>query len=163
MTHGEQLALELEVEAAGTRKLLERLPDDKFGWQPHEKSMTLGRLAAHLAEMAIWTVPTVELDVFDPGDFTPWQSDSRADMLRKHDGTIAQAAACLRKANDGIWQQTWTFKTDGKTIFSMPRAAVMRTLILNHLIHHRGQLTVYLRLLNVPLPAIYGPSADEQN
>jgi uncharacterized damage-inducible protein DinB len=155
---------EFDHEMGTTRRLLERVPEDKFNWQPHAKSMTLGRLATHIAEVPQWTEPTLKEDVFDmkPGEYTPRTIPSRAELLATFDRIVASARAQIASATDAQMVATWTFKHAGQVVFTMPKAAVLRSFVMNHLIHHRGQLSVYLRLNNVSLPPIYGPSADEQ-
>ena len=138
------------------------MPDGKFDYQPHPKSMTLGRLANHVAELPGWTKETLDLEVLEMGpDYKPSIAPTRAEVLEKFDKGVAAAREKIAKATDEDWQVIWTFKYDGKTIMSMPRAAVMRSVVLNHLIHHRAQLGVFLRLNDVAIPGMYGPSADE--
>jgi uncharacterized damage-inducible protein DinB len=157
---------EFEHEMANTRKTLERVPDDKFDWKPHEKSMTLGGLATHLANIPSWTKNTFEvneLDVAPPGapPYRLEQAKSRAEVLEAFDKNVADARAALEAATDENWQGKWSLLMSGKTIFTLPRPAVFRGFIMSHSIHHRAQLGVYLRLLDVAVPSIYGPSADE--
>lgn len=157
---------EFEHEMANTRKTLERVPDDKFAWKPHEKSMTLGGLVTHLANIPSWTKETFnreELDVAPPGapPYRLEEKKSAAEALATFDENVASARAALEAATDENWQGKWSLLMGGKTIFTLPRTAVMRGFVMNHLIHHRAQLGVYLRLLDVPVPSIYGPSADE--
>jgi uncharacterized damage-inducible protein DinB len=157
---------EFDHEMANTRKTLERVPEDKFAWKPHEKSMSLGGLSTHLANIPSWTAQTFdrdELDIAPPGA-PPYRLDeakSPADLLEAFDKNVASARAALEAAGDENWQGKWSLLMGGKPIFTLPRTAVMRGFIMNHLIHHRAQLGVYLRLLDVPVPSIYGPSADE--
>ena len=157
---------EFENEMANTRKTLERVPDDKFAWKPHEKSSSLGGLATHLANIPSWTKNTFEqdeLDVTPPGQ-PPYRLEEKkttAELLAAFDENVASARAALESATDENWQGKWSLLMGGKTIFTLPRTAVMRGFVMNHLIHHRAQLGVYLRLLDVPVPSIYGPSADE--
>jgi uncharacterized damage-inducible protein DinB len=153
---------ELRQEAQTTRSLLERVPEAALAWAPHEKSMTLGRLAGHLAELpglvgAIVTQP--EFD-FATGGFTPYVATSVAELLRVFDENIRRAEAALQGQPDEHLQAPWRLLRDGQVLYEMPRTAFLRTLVLNHSVHHRGQLSVYLRLQNVPLPWIYGPTAD---
>ena len=158
---------EFDHEMASTRRALERVPEDKFGWKPHEKSMTMGRLASHLAELT-GLVPrmleTESLDFAPPGGppFQPKTAASRVELVEMFDKNIASARAAIATASDTQLMVTWTLLAGGKTMFSLPRIAVLRTMVMNHIIHHRGQLAVYLRLNDVPVPALYGPSADEQ-
>jgi uncharacterized damage-inducible protein DinB len=157
---------EFDHEMANTRKTLERVPEDKFAWKPHEKSMTLGGLATHLSNIPSWTKETFgkdELDISPPGqpEYRLEEAKSRAELLAAFDKNIVEARAALESATDESWAGKWSLLMGGKTIFTLPRTAVMRGFVMNHLIHHRAQLGVYLRLLDVPVPSIYGPSADE--
>jgi len=166
MSISKTLLPEFDHEMANTRKTLERVPEDKFDWKPHEKSMTLGGLATHLANIPSWTKNTFEADELDlapAGQPAPRleQAKSTAEILEAFDKNVASARAALESATDENWQGKWSLLMGDKTIFALPRTAVMRGFIMNHLIHHRAQLGVYLRLLDVPVPSIYGPSADE--
>jgi uncharacterized damage-inducible protein DinB len=166
MRLSEMILPEFEQEMANTRKTLERVPDDKFDWKPHAKSSSLGGLATHLANIPSWTKFTFaqdELDIAPPGEpaFTLEQAKSTADLLAAFDQNVADARSALAGAEDEKWFGKWSLLRGGNTIMTLPRAAVMRGFVLSHLIHHRAQLGVYLRLLDVPVPAIYGPSADE--
>ncbi|HEX8352797.1 MAG TPA: DinB family protein [Pyrinomonadaceae bacterium] len=159
----ETLAAELRQEAKTTRRVLERVPEASFGWKPHEKSMTLGRLAAHVAELPELIVPALtreELD-FAAGDFKPFNPTTTAELLEKFDRNIDAVAELLKGQPDERMGEKWRLRNGDHVLFEMPRAAVVRFVGLNHVVHHRGQLSVYLRLLDVPLPSIYGPSADE--
>ena len=153
---------------ANTRKTIERVPEDKYAWKPHEKSMTMGRLATHLAEL-LGLVPTaLETESFDfspPGapPRQPKTAASRAELLEMFDKNVAAARAAIGAAGDAQLMVKWTLLNGGRTMFSLPRIAVLRGMAMNHIIHHRGQLAVYLRLNDVPEPALYGPSADEQS
>jgi uncharacterized damage-inducible protein DinB len=121
-------------------------------------------LASHLANLVIWSVPTLEQDEFDlPADYQPWKADSPTDLLTHFDGNIDQTLKVLDNYPDEKMMQKWTMRSGDRTFFTLPRIVVMRSFILNHLVHHRGQLSVYLRLNDIPVPAIYGPSADEQS
>lgn len=154
---------EFEQEAKTTRRVLERVPTDKLGWKPHEKSMSLGTLAMHIAGgpgfISSWALE----DSFTmTGGGSP-EAKSTADILAAHDASVAQTKANIATVGDAGLGKTWALKTpDGKTAMAMPKAALLRSIALNHIYHHRGQLSVYLRLLNVPVPSIYGPSADEK-
>jgi uncharacterized damage-inducible protein DinB len=156
---------EFDHEMGVTRRLLERLPDSEFAWAPHPKSMTLGRLAEHLAELPQWVGATVERDQLDMAvERRPegYQSPAtRQAVLAMFDASVAAARGTLAGAVDAQLMAPWTLLQGGQVLFTMPRAAVLRSFVFNHLIHHRGQLSVYLRMHNVPLPSIYGPSADE--
>jgi uncharacterized damage-inducible protein DinB len=167
MTLSEGLLPEFDQEMASTRKTLERVPEGQFGWKPHEKSMTLGRLASHVAESPGWAATTIETDSLDlapPGapPFKPITADTRQEVLAIFEKNIAAARAAIAGASDDHLAKPWSLLMGGKTILTLPRMSVLRTFVMNHTIHHRAQLGVYLRLNNIPLPAIYGPSADEQ-
>lgn len=157
------LAAEMRQEAKTTRRLLERVPEASFDWKPHEKSMTLGRLAAHVAELPELIIPALTQDELDfaSGDFKPFNPTSAAELLEKFDRNVEAAASLLEKQPDASMGDKWRLRSGDRVLFEMPRAAVVRFVGLNHVVHHRGQLSVYLRLLDVPLPSIYGPSADE--
>ena len=154
---------ELENEAKVTRHVLERVPADKFDWKPHEKSMTMGRLAVHCAEMFGWTKETLKSDVLDFAtmDFTPFEPKSSEELLAFFDDHIAKAKIILAETPDETFLTDWTMRNGEQVYFTMPKVAVMRTFVMNHIVHHRGQLSVYLRLNDIPVPSIYGPSADE--
>ena len=157
---------EFDHEMANTRKTLERVPDGKFSWRPHEKSMTLGGLSTHLANIPSWTAQTFnrdQLDIAPPGapPYRLEEAKSAAELLETFDKNVAEARAALEAATDENWSGKWTLLMTGKPIFTLPRTGVMRGFVMNHLIHHRAQLGVYLRLLDIPVPSIYGPSADE--
>jgi uncharacterized damage-inducible protein DinB len=154
---------EFDHEMTTTRKLLERVPEDRLDWKPHAKSFSLGQLAQHVATIPLWgttTLTQTELDVEGP---TPPQMRTRAELLATFDQNAASARAALTDRTDAELMVPWTLKSGGRTIFSMPRASVLRGFVLSHIIHHRGQLSVYLRMQDVPLPSIYGPSADESS
>jgi uncharacterized damage-inducible protein DinB len=163
MPFSETLLPEFDEEMKNTRKLLECVPDGKFGYQPHPKSMNLGRLATHVAELPSWTNSALDLEVLELGpDFKPHFATTKAELLEMFDKAVAAARPKIVAASDEDWEKIWTFKWEGKTVMSMPRSAVMRGTIMNHLIHHRAQLGVYLRLNDVIIPGMYGPSADEK-
>jgi uncharacterized damage-inducible protein DinB len=154
---------ELAHEGATTRRLLERLPQDRLGWQPHQKSMTLGRLATHIAEIPGWVGSIVEKDEFDIGasGYVPPTLGSVAEIIALFDKSVAAATETLKRQGNDRLLAKWQLKKNGKLVVEMPRLGMIRSFLMNHLIHHRGQLSVYLRLQNVPLPSIYGPTADE--
>jgi uncharacterized damage-inducible protein DinB len=165
MTIAEMLLPEFDREAAATRKTLERVPDDRLEWRPHEKSATLGSLATHVANLLSWAAHTIEKDSIDiaPGG-VPVRAEpvrSAAEAVEVFDRHAAAARAAIAGATDERLAATWTLFADGREIFSQPRAGVLRGMVMNHLIHHRAQLGVYLRLNDVPVPSVYGPSADE--
>jgi uncharacterized damage-inducible protein DinB len=162
----EWLVPEFDAEMAATRRVLERVPDGKFAWKPHPKSMTLGRLATLVAELPAWAVNAVTRDEFDimpPGGPAPKFEAlaSAARILDLFDRNAAAARATLARTTDAEFQKPWAFKVAGRTVDTSPKFTVYRRTVLNHLVHHRGQLTVYLRLQDVPVPAVYGPTADE--
>ncbi len=154
---------ELENEAKVTRTCIERVPADKFDWKPHEKSMTMGHLASHCGEMFGWTKETLKSDVLDFAtmDYKPFEPKSSEELLAFFDDHVAKAKAILAETSDETFSQDWTMRNGDQVYFTMPKVAVMRTFVMNHIIHHRGQLSVYLRLNDIPVPSIYGPSADE--
>ena len=160
------LLAQFDHEMIGTRKTLERVPEGKPDWAPHPKSMKLGRLAGHLAELPGWTAETINrdsLDIHPPGgaQFQPLVMTSRKQLLDAFDKNAAAARAALAGASDETLLGSWTLLAGGQQIFSMPRLAVVRSFVLSHIIHHRAQLGVYLRMNDVPVPSLYGPSADE--
>lgn len=157
------LIAELEHEGATTRKVLERIPPETFDWKPHEKSMTMGRLASHCAEMFGWTKETLKQDVLDfaNSDYKPFEPKSTDELLAFFDEHIAVAKRILGETPDETFFTEWTMRNGDQVYFTLPKVAVMRSFVMNHIIHHRGQLSVYLRLNDIPVPSIYGPSADE--
>ena len=166
MRISDALLPEFDQESAKTRKVLERCPENKFGWQPHKKSWTMGALATHIASMPGWVVDTVKKDSLDiaPPGAPPYKEEpvtSQRDLLARFDANIAAARAAIASAGDDQLMKPWALLSGGNPIFTLPRIAVLRTMIMNHGIHHRAQLGVYLRLNDIPVPAIYGPSADE--
>jgi uncharacterized damage-inducible protein DinB len=158
------LLQELLYEASLTRVMLDRVPDDRFDWQPHPKSMTLGRLAGHIAEIPTWASTVIDATEFvmDPETYKAFIPVSKADLLATFDKNIELAQDSMSEQPDEHFLSPWQLRTQDTVVFEMPRLAVLRSMVLNHMIHHRGQLSVYLRLNDVPLPAIYGPTADEQ-
>ncbi len=166
MKISEMLLPEFDQEVANTRKTLERIPEDKFGWKPHPKSFAAGALATHIAEMTGWAVDTMTKDSFDispPGqEQRPHPpAANRKELLERFDQSAAKARAALAGASDETYLAPWSLLAGGKVIMTLPRATVIRSFVMNHVIHHRAQLGVYLRLNDVPVPSIYGPSADE--
>lgn len=157
------LIAEMENEGATTRKCLERVPAEKFDWKPHEKSMTFSRLATHVAEMFGWTNMTVEqpeLD-FSKMDYKPFEPTTTAELVECFEKNFSAAIESLKGATDEMFMEPWSLRNGEQIYFTMPKVAVMRSMVLNHIVHHRGQLTVYLRLNDIPVPSLYGPSADE--
>ncbi len=156
---------ELDRELANTRKALERIPDDKFGWKPHERSNNFGWLAGHLATLPMWGVMTIDRDDIDvapaEGGMQFPKPATCEEVLAIFDKNAADFRAAVERTNDATMMKPWTLLMTGKTVWTMPKIAVLRGMVMNHLIHHRGQFTVYLRLNDIPVPALYGPSADE--
>ena len=164
MTIGQMIAAELKQEANSTRKMLERIPADKFFWKPHDKSMTLARLAGHVVEMLMWTGVTLTQDELDfaKSDFQPKEYTEASELVTDFDKNIADATVMLSSASNETIMQNWKLRNGEEIYFELPKAVVLRSMVMNHIIHHRGQLSVYLRMLDIPVPSIYGPSADEQ-
>lgn len=157
-------ASEMAHEAISTRKMLERVPEDQLGWKPHDKSMTLGFLATHISQIPFWgtTTLTSEKFVFDENTPKTPEATSRAELLEKFDTQLADFQQALREYPNDQMMVPWRLLVGDHVVFELPRFMVIRSMVLSHLIHHRGQLSVYLRMLDVPLPSVYGPSADEQ-
>jgi uncharacterized damage-inducible protein DinB len=164
MTIIDSLIREFKNEAQTTRKHFERLPNDKLDWRPHEKSFTAGGLASHIVECISWADAIFTKDEFDfdPATYKPYQATSATDLLKAFDDKVARCKQVLEGVEEETLTQPWALKMMGKLMFEKPRADVFRDFTLSHVIHHRGQFSVYLRLLNVPVPGSYGPSADEQ-
>ncbi|HXN73977.1 MAG TPA: DinB family protein [Candidatus Acidoferrales bacterium] len=159
---------EFDHEMISTRKTLERVPEGKPDYAPHEKSMKMGRLAGHVAELSGWAATIIGQDSLDFRPLgappqTPTVMTSRKQLLEVFDKKAAEARAAIAGASDETLLKNWTLLSGGQAIFSMPRAAVLRSFVMNHIVHHRAQLGVYLRLNGVAVPSVYGPSADEQN
>jgi len=166
MTIGQSMLPEFDQEMQNTRKTLERVPEDKWGWKPHEKSGTVGWLASHISTLPGWTTMTIKSEQLDyaPVGGPAYQSpkiECCKDLLAVFDKESAEARSALAAVSDQDMMKGWTLLAGGKTIFTMPRVACIRGFVMNHLIHHRAQLGVYFRLLGVPVPGLYGPSADE--
>lgn len=157
---------EFDHEMATTRRLLERVPEDDAAWQPHAKSMTLGELATHIGGIPQYGAITIRLDELDVapigGEARPRPTFSTtAALIDTFDANVRETREALETVTDEQLMQPWSLKSAGHTVFTLPRTAAIRSMMLSHLIHHRGQLSVYLRLRDVPLPSIYGPTADE--
>jgi len=163
MSIGQSMLAEFDHEMASTRTVLERIPEDKLEWKPDPKSMALGRLAGHIAEMPSWASVTLATDSLDlgSGEFKPMVATSRAQVLEAFDKIVAESRASLASAADENMMKNWKLMMNGHTIMEMPKVAIIRTMVMNHTIHHRAQMTVYFRLNGIPVPALYGPSADE--
>jgi uncharacterized damage-inducible protein DinB len=155
---------EFDQEMSTTRRVLERVPDDKLAWKPHDRSSSMGDLASHIANLIKWTDAAMNTTEFDLASVSPEQMNqsakSRAELLSWFDANAASARQALAKS-DGDYFVPWTLKTGAKVHFTIPRVACVRSFVVNHIVHHRGQLSLYLRLNNIPVPSIYGPSADE--
>ncbi len=165
MSISASLLPEFDQEMATTRKLLERVPEAKTSWKPHQKSFSMGDLSLHLANLPSWgtmTMQRTEIDLNPVGGpaFTPPTFESMAKTLETFDTNVTKTRAAIAAAPDADFMVTWTLKNGGQTIVALPRMACLRSFVMSHMIHHRGQLSVYLRLNDIPLPSIYGPSAD---
>ena len=164
MTIAELLLPEVEQEMATTRRVLERVSDARLAWKPHDKSWSMGELASHIVNMIKWTDVTMNATEFDIATVPPEQMNpvaaSRAQLLEWFDANAAAARAAMQKS-DAEYFVPWSLKQGGQVIFTMPRYTCIRSFFLNHVVHHRAQLSVYLRLNDIPVPAMYGPSADE--
>ncbi len=164
MSFSQSLLPEFDEEMKNTRKLLERVPDGRFDYQPHAKSMTMGRLATHVAELPSWAAMTLGQETVEiPADYKPPIAKNRAELLAIFDKNVADTRTRIQAATDDDWNKIWTLKWGGRTILSLPRTAVVRATVMNHMIHHRAQLGVFLRLNDVEIPGMYGPSADEMS
>jgi uncharacterized damage-inducible protein DinB len=168
MSIAQSLLPEFDQEMANTRKTLERCPADKFSFKPHPKSFDMASLATHIANMLSWAADTMKKDSFDvaPVGAPPYKEEpakSTEELVAKFDKNLAAAREAIAATSDEAFMTQWSLLAGGKTLFTMPRIAVLRGMILNHMIHHRAQLTVYLRMNDIPVPALYGPSADENN
>jgi uncharacterized damage-inducible protein DinB len=166
MRLSETLLPEFDQEMAGTRKTIERVPEDKLDWRPHEKSATMRGLATHLANIPTWAVHAISkesIDIAPPG--APAQrvppAASREEALAQFDRNVSAARDAIAGASDDELMRPWSLLSGGQAVFTLPRIAVLRSFVLNHSIHHRAQLGVYLRLNDVPVPSLYGPTADE--
>ena len=162
MNPTDAILTELSAEAATTRRLLERVPVQHLTWKPHDKSMSMGRLATHIAEIPGWVSTFLDTDGFDVGAsrHTPQIAGTVPELLTMFDKNVPMAETAIRRQTPDKLSAMWRITKQGQVLLEMPRMGVIRTLLLNHLIHHRGQLSVYLRLKDVPLPSIYGPTAD---
>ena len=164
MALNQSLLQELENEGQLTRKMLLAIPLEHPEWKPHEKSMTIQRLASHVAELPWWVSMTIDVDVLDFAkfDYKPFLPVSNEELLKYYDEKLAKAKEDLGNASDETLLSNWTMRNGETIYFTMPKLAVIRTWSFNHLIHHRGQLSVYLRLMDIPVPGMYGPTADEK-
>lgn len=161
MTTIDSLVQELEQEAQTTRRVLARVPQDKLGWKPHDRSMSLGQLAQHIATTPGFVAEMAAQSPFEMPQFEQPSATSAADLVPTMDQSVARARAILSAMNDATLATTWQVVSGDREVMAMPVGAVLRSIMLNHWYHHRGQLSVYLRQVGVPVPSIYGPSADE--
>jgi uncharacterized damage-inducible protein DinB len=161
MRMADSLISELEREAATTRRVLERLPAAELSWRPHPKSMSLGQLGLHVAQTPGAIARLAQADVQNLPAFTQPEAASSEELLSTLDASIAEARAALNGWDDAKMMEIWSLSNEGKTMMAVPRIGLLRSIMLNHWYHHRGQLLVYLRLLDVPVPSVYGPTADE--
>ena len=162
MSIANDLVADLETEAKNTRAMLSVAPEAQLAWRPHERSMSLGQLASHLAETPAWAGSMLEpaLDFASMGDYRPFLARSRAELLATFESNHAAATSALRGRDDRTMNETWTMKNGATVLLAQPRKEALRSILVHHAVHHRGQLSVYLRLLGVALPPIYGPTAD---
>lgn len=163
MTIGEGIAKEVEAEAKNTARFLERFDDARGDFKPHDKSMSAARLAGHIVEAPEWALSILEEEVFDfaTSGYKPPSWNTKAELLENHDRITATFTARLREASDEALLADWEMRAGGKVFFEGPRVVAIRGFIISHLIHHRGQLSVYYRLMGIPVPGAYGPSADD--
>ncbi len=161
MRLADSLLMEFDQEAQTTKRVLERIPDDRLAWKPHPKSFSLGQLALHIASGPGQIVAAVSQDTAEVPNFAQPEAKSRQEVLETFSKSTASARAALKNMDDARLMSEWTLTRNGKPLMSMPRIGFLRSILLNHTYHHRGQLSVYLRILDVPVPSIYGPSADE--
>ncbi len=163
MSLKESIIAEIKQESATTRRLIERVPEAAFQWQPHKKSMTLVRLASHIPELIGWVKTIVSQAEWDFGSdhYVPPAPSTESELLKLFDDNVSTALGLLENQTDESLLSHWRLRNGETVLLDLPRAAALRTVVMNHVIHHRGQLSVYLRLLDVPLPPIYGPTADE--
>lgn len=166
MTIAENILPEFDMEMAGTRKVLERIPDERLDWKAHEKSNSIGWVASHLVEIPGWVEGTLTQDVWDinPPGGEPYRTTlltSRQEILDSFDANVATARKRIAEAPDEEFGKSWSLLAAGETLLTMPKLSVIRTWVLNHTIHHRAHLCVYLRLNDIPVPGLYGPSGDE--
>jgi uncharacterized damage-inducible protein DinB len=157
----DSILMEIEQESKVTQRVLDRVPGDKLAWKPHPKSYSLGQLAMHLAAGQGRLAEILSKDTHEIGNITQPQPDSKKEILEAFSQNTATALGTLKKLDDSQLMAIWTLTKGGKVLLSAPRIGVIRSILMNHFYHHRGQLSVYLRLLDVPVPSIYGPSADE--
>jgi uncharacterized damage-inducible protein DinB len=163
MPINELFLTEYDQEMANTRKALERVPAEKWDWKPHPKSGTLGWMASHIATLPHFAITTIKTSEFEIEGSTRPKVDSASDLLKVFDDQRQKGRDAIASITDEQLREIWTLKWKGKVLFALPKYNVLRVMCFNHIIHHRAQLTMYLRALDVPVPSLYGPSADEQN
>jgi uncharacterized damage-inducible protein DinB len=161
MTIAETLLPEFDLEMATTRRVIERVPNDKGKWKPHPKSFSMGHLAQLVAGMPSWITNMVRETELDLSKYPGYSYEKTEDLVKSFDRNVAEARKAIAASKDSDYTVPWSLKHGDRVIFTQPRGPAVRSTI-NHLVHHRGQLTVYLRLVDVPVPSIYGPTADEQ-
>lgn len=161
MTLADSILMEMDQEAQTTRKVLEQIPEDKLTWRPHPKSFSLGQLALHIASAPAGIAAAAVPDTFERPNLAQAEPETRREILEAFSQSLESAKATVRKMDDARLASTWNLTCNGKLVMSIPRMSFLRSILMNHTYHHRGQLSVYLRLLDVPVPSIYGPSADE--
>ena len=163
MSINQSFIMELQHEAANTHKILERIPTEKNDWKPHDKSMKLGNLVTHISDLPTWITMIMTTDELDLAsiNYKPVIAITTAQITETFDKNVKGALAALENGSDEDFGKLWTLRRGDHVIVAMPKAAVLRSMVLSHQYHHRGQLTVYLRLLDVPVPGLYGPSADD--
>jgi uncharacterized damage-inducible protein DinB len=157
----DSMLMEMEQEAQATRRLFERIPEDKLTWRPHPKSFSLGQIALHVAQVPGGVSTMATQEVYELPKFQQKEAENRAEILETFERSLSTARETLSQMDDQQLMGTWTLQNNGQVLMTLPRAGLRRGLMLNHYYHHRGQLVVYLRLLNVPIPSVYGPTADE--
>ena len=157
------LSIELEREKDNTLRMLKVLPNEQFGWKPHEKSMSLGGLVTHIVELHNWIHSAITKDIYDfQVDYQPRKPSTLEELKLELEENLKKNTEFINSKTEDFWTSNWKLQAGNHTLAEMPKIGAYRFIITNHLIHHRGQLTVYMRLLNLPLPGIYGPSADEK-
>jgi uncharacterized damage-inducible protein DinB len=157
----DSILMEMDQEAQTTKRVLERIPENKLTWKPHPKSFSLGQLALHIASLPSGAAAAAVPDTREVPDFSQPEAKSRQEVLDTFSKSLESAKETLKKMDDARLMSTWTLTKNGKVVMSVPRIGFIRSILMNQIYHHRGQLSVYLRMLNVPVPSIYGPSADE--
>ena len=161
MKLADTLLMELDQEAQTTKRVLDRIPEDKLSWKPHPRAFSLGQLALHIASVPASVTAAAVPDTMEAPNFSQPEPKSRQEVLNTFSKSLESARAALKKMDDARLNSTWSLTKNGKVLMSVPRIAFLRSILMNHNYHHRGQLSVYLRMLDVPVPSIYGPSADE--